>query len=367
MIVSNPEVTLDIEAHGIPDDARDAPFLDWLCSAVVHGDDGRTYWFGTSPLILGLENRDMWNIEVGWESGQVVPLPGTIFKLADFPPVGLSTQHVLPGGTLKVERSETEVRVTLGEHYQVICKDDHTWHYTIEDKARGIKAEFVHIGKGCPLWYGREKPSYLTPHSIAYGYNWSGRIEGKLTLQGREIAIKGKGIRERYIAVDSSAAEIGGWEDWMWFHFDEVFGSMYEMKLGQKDMVLNLAEEAQFFPAGEFTIEHLEWAWLRALGAFIPTRYRIRMEVEAGVLMFTANVVGATVWGVTATGPSTPVATLNWDALEGTFTYRDGRTKTLSNGLGSVSIRQWKPYPDVFGAALANVEGLHETGRMTTL
>lgn len=367
MIVENPNVTLDIEAHGIPDDAREAPFLDWLCSAVVKGDDGKTYWFGTSPLILGLENRDVLSIEASWESGEVVQLPGTIFKLADFPPVGVASQRAFPGGALTVERSDAEVRVTLGEPFQVICKDDHTWHYTVEDKEKGIKAEFVHSGKGCPLWYGRETPSYLTPHSIAYGYNWSGRIEGKLTIGGREVAIRGAGVRERYIAVDSSAAEIGGWEDWMWFHFDEVFGSMYEMKLGRKDMVLNLAEEGTFFPEGEFVIEHQDWAWMRALGAFIPTRYKVRMEVEAGVLDFTVKVVGATVWGVTAQPPSTPVATLNWDTVEGTFTYRDGRVKTLSNGVGGVSIRQWKPYPDVLGAALANMDGLHETGRMTTL
>lgn len=104
MIVDNPEVTLDIEAHGFPEDPRDAPFLDWLCSAVVRGDDGRTYWFGTSPLILGLEQRDIWNIEASWERGRVVPVPGTIFKLADFPGVGVTGQHAFPGGTLKNAR-----------------------------------------------------------------------------------------------------------------------------------------------------------------------------------------------------------------------------------------------------------------------
>lgn len=367
MIVDNPEVTLDIEAHGFPEDARDAPFLDWLCSAVVRGDDGCTYWFGTSPLILGLEQRDIWNIEASWERGRVVPVPGTIFKLADFPGVGVTGQHAFPGGTLKVERSETQVRVTLGEHFEVICKEDHTWHDTVEDAARGIKLEFAHIGTGCPLWYGREKPSYLTPHSIAYGYNWSGRIEGKLTLQGREIAVKGKGIRERYIAVDSSAAEIGGWEDWGWFHFDEVFGSMYEMKLSQKDMVLNLAEEGQFFPAGGFTIEHDDWAWLRALGAFIPTRYRVRMEVEgrgAGVHRQRGRRHGLGRHGDRAQHPRRHA---ELGRGRGDVTYRDGRTKTLTNGMGGMSIRQWKPYPDVFGAALGSAAGLTETGRMTTL
>lgn len=365
MIVENPEVTLDIEAHGIPADAREAPFLDWLCSVVAEGDDGRLYWFGTSPLILGLEKRDMWNVEVSWQTGQVVQIPGSIYKRADFPPVGASSQHVFPGGTLKIEPGETEVRVTL-PGFEVVCKSDKTWHYKLDDTSGGIRAEFVHHGEGYPTWYGREKPSYLTPHSIAYGYNWSGRVEGKLSVDGREVNFRGKGIRERYIAVDSSAAEIGGWEDWMWFHFDEAFGSLYEMKLGQKDMSLNLPGTG-YFPAGEFVIEHHDWAWMPALGAFIPSRYKVTMEVAAGTLEFHARVVGATVWGVTAKAPATPVATLNWDRLEGVFTFRDGRKQTLSGGLGGVSIRQWKPYPDLFGALTGTAGGLQETGRMTTL
>ncbi|WP_028297340.1 hypothetical protein [Olivibacter sitiensis] len=364
--VDNPEVTLDIEAHGIPEDVREAGFLDWLCSVVAYGDDGKMYWFGTSPLILALENVDMWNLEISWETGKVVPMPGTIYKIADFPPVGITTRHSLPGGSLQVERAVNQVKVNLGS-FQVICKDDKTWHYSIEDEEKGIKVEFVHHGAGFPTWYGKEKPSYLTPHSIAYGYNWSGIVEGKLFIEGREINFTGKGIRERYIAVDSSAAEIGGWEDWMWFHFDEAFGSMYEMKLGNKDMSLNLAEENLYFPTGDFTIEHLEWAYLQALGAFIPTVYKIVMEVDAGVLEFTAKVVGATVWGVTAKSPSTPVATLNWDKLEGTFTYENGSTKSLSGGLGGVSIRQIKPYPSIFAPELVSGSPILNEGRMTTL
>jgi hypothetical protein len=279
-------------------------------------------------------------------------LPGTIFKVANFPAVNINTRRAFPGGSLDIERLEDRVIVTLGDSFRVVCHADHTWHYTIEDKEKGLKADFVHRGTGFPTWYGKEAPSYLTQHSIAYGYNWSGTIEGTLSLQGKEIRLKGKGIRERYIAVDSSAAEIGGWEDWMWFHFDEAFGSLYEMKIGNKDMSLNLVDEGQYLPVGEFHIEHHDWAYLRQLGAFIPTRYRTTMETESGVLEFGARVLGATVWGVTGKAPSTPVATLNWGRLEGSFRYRDGRRRTLTNGIGGTSIRQWKPYPDIFATAL---------------
>jgi len=45
--------------------------------------------------------------------------------------------------------------------------------------------------------------------------------------------------------------------------------------------------------------------------------------------------------------PDSPTTLLDWDKVDGTFTYRDGRTRTLTNGLGGTLIRQWKPYPSV--------------------
>ena len=333
MIVSNPDVTLDIDGHGFPDDAREGAFLDWLCSVVAYGDDGRVYWLGCSQLSLALGEKDMWDIQASWQTGKAVQLPESVYKIAEFPPAGVTAQHLYPRGSLKVEKSEKQVTVTVGD-FRVICKDDKTWHCSLEDKETGIKAEFVHTGAGFPTWYGKEKPSALTQHCIAYGYHWAGTVEGTLTVEGRRVRIKGKGIRERHIAVDWSEAELGGWEDWGWFHFDEVFGSMYEMKLGNKDMSLNLVDEKRYFPAGIFNIEHHDWAYLRGLGAFIPTRYKIAMETDGGVLEMTANVVGASLRGATPKAPSTSFVTLNWDKLEGTFTYKDGRKRTLTNGLG---------------------------------
>lgn len=366
MRVKNPEVTLDWEAHGLPSDAREAAFLDWLCSVVAYGDDGRTYWFGISPLALKFENTDLWHFEISWEAGEVVDLPGSVFKVAKFPPVGLAARHTFPGGSLKVCRTVDHVSISLGS-LQIICRSDRSWHVVFEDKERGIRAEFSHVGAGYPTWYGRERPSALTPHSIAYGYNWSGTVEGVLTLLGREIRIKGKGIRERYIAVDSSAAEIGGWEDWMWFHFDEAFGSLYEMKLGRKDMSLNLVNGGHYLPEGRFTIQHHDWAYFPALGGFVPSRYQVRIETDVGTLDMSARAVGATVWGVTGQAPSMPVATLNWDRLTGSFTAKDGQRMTLTNGLGGVSIRQWKPYPDFLGVSLGHLEAVSRTCPLTTL
>ena len=347
MVERNYQVTLEDEMRGITLDAGSSAFLDWLCSFSAIGDDGRRYWFGCSPLILKSENMDLCNFEFCAEAGKIVQDPRSIYKIAKFPNETYVRHDKFPGGTHRVQKLDDKVVVEIGI-MRIECNQDNSWHYQINDTEKGFKADFIHRPLcGGPLWYGRENPSHLTQHSTTYGYNWSGQIEGDITYNGRTVHMKGAGIRERYVATDSSSAEIGGWEDWGWFHFDEAFGSMYDMRLGMKDFAINLVDEAKYFPSGDFAIEHNDWAYLPQFGGFIPSVYKIRFEVEDGSLELTAHAATATTWGVTANVPDNPVATLMWDRVEGTFTYKDGRVKKLTNGFGGMSLRQWRQYPSI--------------------
>lgn len=359
------QVTLEDEARGITLDAGSSAFLDWLCSCSLVGDDGRRYWFGCSPLILKLENIDLCNVEFCAQSGQIVQDPRSIYKIAQFPPETYVRHDKFPGGTHKIQKLDDRIVIEIGI-MRIECFANNAWHYHIEDHEKGFTADLVHKPVcGGPLWYGREVPSHLTQHSTTYGYNWSGRVEGDITFEGRSVHVKGAGIRERYVATDSSSAEIGGWEDWGWFHFDEAFGSMYDMRLGMKDFALNLVDGARYFPEGDFSIEHLEWVYFPQYGGFIPSEYRIRFEVEAGTLELHAHAATATTWAVTANVPDNPVATLMWDCLDGAFTSKDGYSQELTNGFGGMSIRQWRQYPSI--TPPISVEGLATGERYTTL
>ena len=347
MIVENPEVTLVEEGHGFPQEALDTAQLDWALVATVHGDDGRQYWFnfGAMSLRKTWGDIDFWAGGVRSTPGRVVQPAGSVYQVADFPN-GVSTDwHVFPRGTLTANRSDDEVVVDLaGLH--IVCKPDKTWHYTLEDEKSGIKGEWVHTGNGFPTWYGKEKAQAFSPHSVAYGYFWSGTIEGTLTVEGRKVGIKGAGVRERYYAVDTCPAETGGWHDWMWFHFDEMSGTVDEFKISQnKDMSLYLTEEDKYFPAGDFDIRHYDWAYLASSGVFIPTRYEVSVTTEAGVLDMAASAVGAFAASGIRDVPDSPTIILDWDKIDGTFSYKDGRKKALTNGLGGTLIRQWRPYP----------------------
>lgn len=365
MVEKNPRITLDDDARGIDAAPGSSAFLDWLWETSLIGDDGKRYWFGGSPLILKLENIDICNWTLTTEAGIIRQDPTSIYKIADFDGNNRGRKEVYPGGTHKVTRTEAEVTVEIG-CITVVCHDDQSWNIVVNDPEKGFHADITHK-PDChgPLWYGREKPSYLTQHSVTYGYNCSGRVEGTLTIDGRAIHVRGAGIRERYVATDSSAAEIGGWEDWGWFHFDEVFGSLYDMRLGMKDQVITLVDEQLYLPAGDMVIEHHEWAYMPKYGGFIPTVYKIRIETEAGVLNMTAHAVNGGTWGVTGKVPDNPVACLNWDKVEGTFTFADGTVKQLTNGYGNMSIRQWRAYPSMIPPV--NAGGINQEERFATL
>ena len=310
MIEKNPVITLEDEARGIEAAPGSSAFLDWLWETSLMDEAGNRYWFGGSALVLKLENIDICTWEICTEAGRVFQDPGSIYKIAEFNGIDRIRKDTFPGGTHKVTKSEDCVTVEIG-CIKVICHEDHSWNILVHDEEKGFHADLVHKPE-ChgPLWYGREKPSHLTQHSVTYGYNCCGRVEGTLIIDGKEIHVKGAGIRERYVAVDSSAAEIGGWEDWGWFHFDEVFGSMYDMRLGSKDQVVTLIDKNKYLPDGKLDIEHHEWAYMPKYGGFIPTVYKIRIETEEGVLDIVAHAANARTWGMTGICPEHPVATI---------------------------------------------------------
>lgn len=235
MKIKNPKVTLADEArNGVEENVRSG-FLDWLFQFSVTGDDGELYSVGGSILSLELEQLDVVSINLAKGKGQAEQLPSSIYKIGRFP--GMQFERLLrkPKGTLQIQKEEHKVVVTCGEEYKVECFEDNSWHLLIDSLDGTYRADLYHKPQGYPLWYGREKPSYLTQHSVTYGYNWAGYVEGTLYIEGKSVKVKGLGIRERYVAVDSSAAELGGWEDWGWVAFSEIHTSLYDMRLGMKD------------------------------------------------------------------------------------------------------------------------------------
>lgn len=347
MKIQNPAVTLNDEARtGISEQVRSG-FLDWLYQFSVTGDDGELYSVGGSILSLAQEKLDVATMNWTRGKGQAVQLPNSIYKLGKYPGMLFERMIKNPQGTLCVQRLPSIVRVSCGLEVQIECRADCTWHILVNSQDGEYRADLYHRPHGFPLWYGRETPSYLTQHSVTYGYNWAGDVDGTLYLNGKEVKVTGRGIRERYVAVDSSAAELGGWEDWGWIAFDEMASSFYDMRLGKKDLSVYDTERNKNYPEGHLSIKHSDWVFLRELDGFIPTVYQVRMKVEDGIYEMHAHVCNATTWGTTHRVPDYPVATLTFDVVEGTFASNAGTVKRLTNGRGVLSVRQWHAYPNI--------------------
>lgn len=347
MKIENPKVTLEDDARiGVKEEVRSG-FLDWLFTAVVKGEDGETYDIGGTILSMNVEKLDLVTLTLSKGKGHSEQLKNSIYRVGKYPGAMYRKHIHNPAGTLNIEKREHSVIVTCGKNYKVECFDNGVWHFNMDSGDGEFSCDLTHTAYGSPLWYGREKPSALTQHSITYGYNWAGDVTGSFTYKGKTVRVKGTGQRERYVAVDSSAAELGGWEDWGFITFNEIHSSMYDMRLGMKDLSIYDLENKKHYPEGKMKITHENWVFVRELDGFIPENYKIKIEVEDGIYEVKAHTCNVRTWGVTFKVPDMPVATLVFDNVEGTFTNNDGTVRQLTGGNGELSIRQWHQYPNI--------------------
>ena len=305
----------------------------------------------------------MVNLRTESNIGQVVQSRLTPYKIAKFPNSQPVAFRHYPLGTRTVTRSENQVSIELGVS-TFVCKADKSWHFVLDDEEAGVKVDLVHRGVGFPMWYNdqpkdkatNEVLRHYTLNSLVGGYFWAGPVEGTITVGGKEIRVQGGGGRQRYYSKSYSQDEVGGWHDWHWFTFDEMHGCVHEIKTSNyKCMSLYLHDEALYFPNGSLAIEHQDWAVHALLGTLIPTRYKVTMKCDAGVLVLTGDMVGSRVWASTKV-PDSPFTMLDWGNVQGAFTYNDGRTQTLTNGVAGGLIRQWRPYPSPYLPGAAELE-----------
>lgn len=149
--VENPEVALHEEGHGIPEGGEDNGGIEWSLNIVARGDDGKQYWIdygmvgypGLNVLAGMPEPIDICFLQVREETGKVYQLRNSIFKVADFPQIDPITFQAHPEGSISINKTNSQVGVELG-HSRIVCKDNGSWEYSLNDKEKNITAEIVH-------------------------------------------------------------------------------------------------------------------------------------------------------------------------------------------------------------------------------
>ena len=124
-----------------------------------------------------------------------------------------------------------------------------------------------------------------------------GDAEGSITIGGKEIRVKGRGIFEHVIAEYNAWMEIG-WQDWIWFVFNDMYGLVYEVHTaGYKDGAIYLVKEKEYLIIRDFDIDHPQWAFSPVLQHHFPIRVQARASTDKGVLLTEWDVVRSQTWG----------------------------------------------------------------------
>ncbi len=369
-ISGDPKVTLKEEKMLYPEPCTDHGFMDWGMMCHVVDENGVDYYMDVGlakmkmnatwgALPFGTEDMDTWNMSCRTGEGKVFTPKGQIFKLADFSGVTDAAWHPYPGGTMQFEIDEANntMVVTLDTFRLEIDVNKHTWHATAYDPGMDVAVDFTQYGEGYPLWYSKDVVRTFVDHLQSIGYNWPGRLEGTLTVKGVKHTVHGFCSRERTILPDQSNVEAGGWLDLIMVNFDELHTALTEYKLSRdKACELYLRPDDLYYatkqpkaPRDEmlnFEITHEDWAFVKAIGCFVPTTYFVKVEVEAGVLEYTAKVCGCKCVAQQADSEADVInVTLDAKEVTGKFTYSDGRVMELHNGFFINNVVCWRAYP----------------------
>lgn len=348
MKINTPQVTMDDMARTIFTEERPGIFADWMTQFVFFDEDNEIY--SVAMTLMAMKNMSVLVAMAGKGRCKLFNVPGTIYKKAIHPELSYNHNFVEKGDSMaKIVPSDEQIVITMGDYYKLVISKDHSWHFIFDSGDGKFKADFIQRPVGYPLWYGRDSLISFTEHCIQCGYVWSGDTEGTLWIEGKEVKVKGRGIHERAVCLDNSTAEVGAGEDWGEISFDEMHTEFWQMLLsGNQDLHIYDIENDKDYCEGKLTIERDDWAYVNEFDGFLAHTYHITEEVEDGRLEITAHVGNANFWGNTNKRPENPCATSVFDKVEGRFVYNDGRVRKLTNGAGSMAVRQWRPYPDLF-------------------
>ncbi|MBC3888113.1 hypothetical protein GH810_07305 [Acetobacterium paludosum] len=370
----NPEVTMFEESMLYPEEGTtDHGFMDWGWMCHVKDEEGTDYYmdFGLAKMKMnatwgampfGTEDMDSWNLSCRTSKGDVSTPKGQIFKVANFEGVTDAVWRPFPGGSMQFEKDEKNntFKIVLDKFTCEIDVNKKTWHATVYDEQLDVGVDFTHYGEGHPFWYSKDEVRTLVDHLKVIGYNWPGRVEGVLTIKGVKHNVTGFGARERAVLPDQSNVEAGGWLDLIMYHFDEMHGVIQEYKMSKdKTASLYIRESDEYFATKDarvavdemvnFNIVHEDWAYLKAIGCFVPTTFYCTLETPAGKLDFMAKACGSKCVALQAgVEVDVPNLTLDADIVEGTFTYKDGRVIELHNGHFINNLVLWRTFPSYF-------------------
>ncbi len=182
--------------------------------------------------------------------------------------------------------------------------------------------------RGMPFWFNQGDPFYSPSLGESMGYEIFSTVEGVFVSSGNIVQLNGYGLLEHFWA-DRWIPKDAGNMDFVWFHFDELYGLLTSID-DYTDGGIYLMREEQYLVVDNFSIEYLDWAYNPAKRFFVPIEISLSAITSNGTLEVFGQVQGFQHMA-SATEPYYNISNIR---MNGTFTYLNGTIMTLTNGTG---------------------------------
>ncbi len=307
-------------------------FRDYHFQACLSGDDGQNYYLTYS--LARMENRDFAKLVISIEPIWFMTTPAArIIQKGEKPEIELGENK--PYGAMETKFSSSEFSVKV-ESFEVIAAPP-MFKLRCEENGTGVDLALKSLG--LPFWFneGKEEGGRITPSSGAqWGWELFGTMEGTITIKGKKISVKGYGVHEHLVMRHVAWGEIG-WQDWMWFVFDDLYGLIFNIHGGgYQDGGIYLMKDKEYVVTRDYDIDHPEWAYSPFLQHHVPSKLKVRARNEKGTLHLEGDIVRILPWrriNKYRHAVSVPCADTEFQ-WQGRFVYKDGQTLTLNNGKG---------------------------------
>lgn len=307
-------------------------FRDYHFQACLKGDDDKDYYL--TYTIARMENRDFAKLVISMEPVWFMTTPSSkVIQSGEKPEIELGDNQ--PLGAMKIETTSAAFTAKL-EPFEVICSPP---SYRIRYQGKDVSVDLEAKSLGLPFWFGEgtDHKAIDTPSSTpTIGYELFCDMKGTLGLGGREVQVKGVCVHEHLIKQHVAWGEMG-WQDWIWFVFEEMYGLIFEVHGGgYKEGGLYLREEKEYLMVRGFDIDHPQWAYSPMLQRHIPVGIKMRAHTNKGSLLLEGELIRSLPWRrVNKYKHAVTVAACDTEfTWSGKFTYKDGRTLMLKEGKG---------------------------------
>ncbi len=270
----------------------DNEFRDYHFQACLTGDDGKDYYL--TYTVARMENRDFAKLVISIEPVWLMTTPSSrIIQKGEKPEIQLGENK--PYDTMTIEVSSSAFTAKI-DSFEVIASPP-DFRFRCQGNRTSIDLNLASLG--LPFWFneGKEEGAKITPSSSAqWGWELFGKVEGVMTLEGKQISVRGLGVHEHIVTQHVAWAEMG-WQDWMWFVFDELYGLVFFIHGGgYKDAGIYLMKEKQYLVSRAFDIDHPQWVYSPFLQHYVPAAIKARVYTKKGTLHLEGNMVRMLPW-----------------------------------------------------------------------